>query len=271
VDTPDVLAVPDCGVRKRSPGGLMKKPYGVLIIHGFASSLDSVSDLAPPLESLGIPTLMPVLRGHGAESPEALRGVTWHDWVADAESALQAFSTEAERVIVVGHSMGALVALSLAADHADIIDSIVLVGAAVRLADPLAPGRPLRFLWPVVRRLFKKWSLPPVYADKTLAQYDTNYHWAPMDSILSFLEFTEVMRRRLPEVRVPTLVLHSHKDTTAAPESADVVYSGISTPAQQKRIVWFEVTDHEMLRDCERDAVIEAIEGYVRVRVGLEE
>jgi len=248
-----------------------RQPLGVLIIHGFTSSLDCVSGIEPPLKALGLPTRMPVLRGHGAQSPEALRGVTWHDWVADAEAALQALLTEAERAIIFGHSMGGLVALTLAADHAEVVDSLIVAAAAVQMASPLAPGRPLHFLEPLVRRLFKKWKMPPVYADQALAQYDTNYRWAPMDAISSLLDFAQVTRSRLPEIRVPTIILQSRRDTSVAPESAEIVYSRISTHAQQKRIIWFEVTEHEMFRDCEREATIKAVVDSVQERLALRE
>ena len=248
---------------------MAKQPLGVLIVHGFTSSLDCVCGLEPPIQALGLPTRMPVLRGHSAESPEALRGVTWRDWVADGTAALHDLLTEVDKAIVFGHSMGGLVALTLVADNAAVVDSLVVAAAAVQMVSPLAPGRPLGFLRPLVARLLKKWDLPPTYADAALAQYDTNYPWAPMDAVASFLEFSQVTRRRLPEVRVPTLILQSRKDTTVAPESAEIIYHGISTPAEQKRIVWLEVTEHEMFRDCERDTCIEAVVDYVRERASL--
>jgi carboxylesterase len=250
---------------------MAKQPYGVLILHGFTSSLDCVNRVEPPLKALGLPTRMPVLRGHGAESPEALRGVTWHDWVTDAEAALEGLLTEANKAIVFGHSMGGLVTLTLAADHADVIDSIVVAAAVVQLASPIAPGRPFYFLVPLLTRLLDKWDLPPTYADPELAQYDTNYPWAPIDAVASLAEFSQVTRRRLPEVRVPALIMQSRQDTTVAPESAEIIYNGISTPPNQKRIVWFEVTEHEMFRDCEREATIGTVVDYVRERVGLTE
>lgn len=244
-------------------------PFGVLILHGFTSSLDCVNGVEPPLKALGLPTRMPVLRGHGAESPEALRGVTWRDWVADGEAALGDLLTEAERAIVFGHSMGGLVTLTLAADHHDAIESIVVAAAAIQLASPLAPGRPFHFLAPLVARLQKRLDMPPVYVDSELAQYDTNYAWAPADAVLSLLEFSRVTRRRLPEVHVPALVMQSHNDSTVAPESAEIIYESISTPSEQKRIAWFDETEHEMFRDCEREAAIETVVDYVRARVGL--
>jgi carboxylesterase len=212
---------------------------------------------------------MPVLRGHCAESPAALRGVTWHEWAADAEAALEDLLTEAERAIVVGHSMGGLVALTLAADRPDVVDSLIAAATAVQLTSPFAPGRPLHFLAPLVVRLLKKVDMPPHYADPALAQYDTNYAWTPTDAVASLMEFGKVTRRRLPEVRVPTLIMHSRKDTTADPKSAEIIYRHISTPPDQKRIVWFEVTGHEMFRDCERDATIATAVDYVRERAGL--
>jgi len=106
---------------------------------------------------------MPVLRGHGQSSPEALRGVTWHDWMTDAEGALEGLMTEAERAIVIGHSLGGLIALHLAADHVAHVDSLVLAAAAIQCASPLAPGRPFHFLVPLLALFVRRWNTPPIY------------------------------------------------------------------------------------------------------------
>ena len=162
---------------------------GALILHGFTSSLDTVSPMQSPIEALGLPVRMPVLRGHGSESPEALRGVVWQDWVDDAEAALQDLLTEVECAVVIGHSMGGLVTLTLAADHAgeDTVDSIVVAAPAVQLTSPVAPGRPFSFLLPVVTRVKRKLNMPPVRADKSLEKYDTSYPWAPMSRLPSLI------------------------------------------------------------------------------------
>jgi carboxylesterase len=135
---------------------MSKKPYGVLILHGFPDNLECVRAIEPPLKALGLPIRMPLLRGHGAESPEALRGVTWHDWLADAEAALTDLLRESEKAIVIGYSMGGALTLMLAADHGDKLDSIILAAAAVQLTSPLAPGRPFNFLAPLIALVLKK-------------------------------------------------------------------------------------------------------------------
>ena len=245
---------------------MTKEPLGVLILHGFTASLDCVREVASAVKPLGLPTRMPVLRGHGAESPEALRDVSWRDWVADGEAALRELLSEAEQAVVFGHSMGGLVALNLAADHGNVIDSVAVAAAAVQLASPLAPGRPLHTLAPLIARLLGRIDMPPVYSDPSLAQRDTNYAWAPGDAVLSLLAFSQRTRRRLSEVKVPTLILQSRNDSTVAPESAQLIYDGIATPPSEKQIVWFDETEHEMFRDCEREAASAAVASWVRGR-----
>ena len=246
---------------------MTREPLGVLILHGFTSSLDCVSGVAAALAPLDVPTRMPVLRGHGADSPDALRGVTWQDWVADGDAALKDLLAEADEAIIFGHSMGGLVALTLGAERPDVTDSLVVAAPMVQLTSPLAPGRPLHFLAPLVTAVLDKFPMPPTYADPDLAQYDTNYAWTPTDAIKSLLEFPKQTRQRLPEIALPTLILQSHNDSTVAPESAEIVYEGIATPPDQKRIVWFEETEHEMFRDCEREAAANEVAQWVRQRL----
>jgi carboxylesterase len=252
---------------------MARQPLGALIVHGFTSSLDCVSPMQSPIEALGLPVRVPVLRGHGAESPDALHGVVWQDWVDDAEAALQDLLAEVKCLIIIGHSMGALVALTLAANHAgeDALDSIVVVAPAVQLTSPVAPGRPFSFLRPILTLVKRRHNMPPVRADKSLEKHDTNYPWAPMSAVKELLVFSSRARERLSEIDVPTLIVQSHNDSTVAPESAEIVYAGIATPADDKRIVWFEETEHEMFRDCEREAVVEVIVDYVRKRVSARE
>jgi carboxylesterase len=64
------------------------------------------------------------------------------------------------------------------------------------------------------------------------------------------------------------LILQSHNVSAAAPESANIIYNNIATPSDEKQIVWFDKTEHEMFRDIEREEVVDVIRDYVRKRVG---
>lgn len=111
-------------------------PVGLLLLHGFSGSTATFSALEPALIQIGIAVQVPMLRGHGCDSPQALSGVSWPDWLEDARTALNDLRARAGSVIVVGHSMGALLAALLAAEQPELIDSLVLAAAPIQLASP---------------------------------------------------------------------------------------------------------------------------------------
>ncbi len=236
---------------------------GALILHGLTSSLDCVNGLVPYMDRNGIPYRMPVLRGHMTKA-EDLIGVTWPDWYADGEAALLDLCKQVDKAVVIGLSMGGLVALQLAMEHPDMVDSVVGVAAAVRMRNPLAPGNPLAFLQPLVVRLIKYWPMPAVYTDMSQAATDTNYRKVPMDAVASFLEQSALVERRLAEVKAPILIIQSHQDQIVKAETPRVIYDGVSST--EKRILWFEKSRHEMMRDLEREEVFKAIESFVLER-----
>jgi len=243
---------------------MSKKPIGVLILHGFPDNPDSMRPVEEPLKALGIPIRTPLLRGHGAESPEALRGVTWHDWLADAGSALIDLLTDSEKVIVIGYSMGGALALMPAAEYGEKLDSIILNAAAVQLDLPFAPCKPLNFLLPLAPLFLKKWYFPPGPS----GNYDWSYAWVPIHASLSVLDLSRAARARLPEVKVPALLIQGRKDGLIAPENMEIIYNGISTPPGLKRMAWFEKTGHALFYGYENEAIIGVIVNYVRERIG---
>lgn len=245
-------------------------PLGVLLLHGFSGGPDTFTTLEPALRQLSMPVAAPQLRGHGQASPQALEGITWADWLADASGALADLRAEAgagnETVTVVGHSMGALLAVLLAAEQPAAIDSLVLVATPLQLASPLAPGKPLGVLVPLLGRLLRRWPLPKDFADPALAAHDRSYPWVPMDALLSFLELSGVARQRLAEVHQPALILHSRVDRVVAPAAAELLAAEIGTPRTLMRTAWFERSGHELLRDVEQAAVIDTVVAFVAER-----
>lgn len=244
----------------------MKPALGVLLLHGFTGNPHSLGSLELALRELGLPQANPVLRGHGGASAEALRGLTWHHWLADAEAALRALRLRAQRVIVLGHSMGGLAALNLAADHPAAIDSLILSATPIQLQSPFAPGGRLQWLEPALQRLLRGWPIPKHYADPSLVATDTSYRWAPTDALGSFLAFTVQTRGRLREVTAPALILQSRSDRVVAPGSVELLRQELGTAAAAQQVVWVERSGHELFRDCDQAAAIAAAVGFVQER-----
>ena len=85
---------------------MAKRPFGFLVLHGFSAKPEMLGHLIEALRTLGYPTLAPRLRGHGEASPDALLGIHWSEWIKDCRGELNQLLTQAEKAIVIGHSMG---------------------------------------------------------------------------------------------------------------------------------------------------------------------
>jgi carboxylesterase len=210
--------------------------------------------MVPAVERLGLPYRMPTLRGHGTR-PEDLVGVTARDWYADAESALAELRREVDKVVVVGLSMGGLVTLNLAMEHPEDLAGIAVVAPFLRCADPLS------LLTPLLALLVPFWPSPNSFVDPELAKACTNYAKFPTRTFQDLMRYGSEMERRLPEVKVPTLIVHSRKDTIAHPLGATIIAERIHAPSKQ--VVWFERSGHEMFQDLEADGVVGAIAEYL--------
>jgi carboxylesterase len=230
-------------------------PYGVLVLHGLTSSLASVTPVADRLARHGVPTVVPWLRGHGTR-PEDLVGVTWRDWYADAAAALDSLLEQCAAAAVVGLSLGALVALHLAVERPERLRAVVAVAPALRQAHPLAPLVP--FVAP-----FRRYLAVPArgYSDATRASLAAGYPRLPTSAFLSLVAYARWLEPRLARVRTPTLVIHSRRDRVIHPTSATRIHARLGCAEKQLR--WFDRSGHEMLVDCQADAVLDAVEEFV--------
>ena len=227
---------------------------GVLLLHGFTSSTDTVDGLIPFLEKRGIDYERPILRGHGTRYQE-LRGVTARDWYVDAERALLDLKNRVDRVVVVGLSMGGLLALELGMRHPDKIAGLVTVAAALKFRDPLAPYTS------AFSKAVRYWPSPTSFNDPVFAARCTNYPRFAMDAFASLFEYARSITERLPEVHVPIRILQSKKDQVVVPDAANIIYEKVSSPIRD--IVWFERSGHEMMQDMEAGEVFKSIMSFV--------
>lgn len=231
---------------------------GCLLLHGLTSSLATVSNLVPYLEGRGIPYAMPTLRGHGTR-PEDLRGVTWHHWYEDAERALDDLLARCDRVVVMGLSMGGVTALHLAVQRPERLTGLVTVAAALRLI-----GRG-RALLPLLARSgwLKPVDVRNAFADPALAATSTNYPSVPLSAIATLDAFGKQIECELPRVRVPLLTIYTPQDRVAVPAKALTIHERAGTPPEQKRLLAFPHSGHEMLMDRDHAAVCAAIVAFI--------
>ena len=128
----------------------------LVLVHGFTDTSRSFSLLAPHLS--GRRLIMPDLRGHGASEAGSGYGVA--DFAGDIAGLIRCLRLD--RPVVVGHSLGAMVSIALAARHPQLIGGLVamagtlktgfapdhpLVAGVAALRDPILPDDPFFGWW----------------------------------------------------------------------------------------------------------------------------
>lgn len=234
---------------------------GVLLIHGFTSDTSAMRPVAEVAQSLGYDIEAPLLRGHGLTYRD-LRGKRWEHWMDDVSEGLAAQRRRASRIVVVGFSMGGLLALYTAAQHPD-LDAVIAMAPALRIAHPLAPYAFLARGWLPYVHMGKAVA----YSDPAMAVNDMTYRRLALDAFVSFYRASRRVEHMLPRITAPLLILHALRDRVIRPEAATIAYRGVRSA--EKQLVWFPRSGHSLLDDVDRSDVLVHIRAFLASRVAL--
>ncbi|GAA2157246.1 alpha/beta fold hydrolase [Kitasatospora kazusensis] len=196
-------------------------PIGVLLVHGFTGSPQSLRPWADRLVEAGYTVSLPLLPGHGTRWQD-MQTTRWEDWYAEADRALRELTASCEQVFVCALSMGGSLALHLAAQHGSAVSGLVLVNPSVRSDNPAS------VLLPVLRHVVP--SLPGVANDIALeGSTEVGYDRTPLHAAWSLTRLWQTVQAELPEIRQPVLLLHSPQDHVVSPANSELVLARISS------------------------------------------
>ncbi len=239
--------------QKGDPGpfDLPGRPGGAdaaLLLHGLTGTPFELRPVADRLARAGVRCLAPVLPGH--ESAEALSRSSWHDWVTGAREALASLG-ETRRTLVVGSSMGALVACTLAVEVPGSVDGLALLAPALelqplgKLAGWLARATPVARFLPQIHK-----GGGSDVADPAARAANPCMETIPFRAVGELLAFQSHVDALLPRVRCPSLVVAGALDATVTVAGARRMAGRLGGGA---RFVVLPRSRHLVGIDVERD------------------
>jgi alpha-beta hydrolase superfamily lysophospholipase len=212
--------------------------WAVVYLHGFSASRQEISPLPEETAAaLGANLYLTRLRGHG-RGAEAMGEARAEDWLSDALESLAIGRRLGERILLMGTSTGATLALWLAAQpSADAIAALVLISPNLAPRDPMARV----LLWPggaVIARLVvgEYYSFEPVSPQH--ARYWTTRY--PSGALVQMMRVVDLINKLdLAQIHQPTLVFYSREDQVVDSDLVKRRFRKLG--ADRKRLV--EVTD----------------------------
>jgi carboxylesterase len=190
-------------------------PVGVLVLHGFTGSTQTVRDWAAHLAAAGLTVRAPLLAGHGGTWQD-LAKAGWTDWYADASRAFDSLSQRCSQVFVAGLSMGGCLALRLAETQGPLVSGVILVNPS------LAADTPLIALAPVLKYVLP--SLRSIGGDiKKTGAAERAVKRTPVASVATLPAMWRTTAASLASVTAPLLVFRSTVDHVVGPASMKVL------------------------------------------------
>jgi carboxylesterase len=239
------------------------KSTGILLTHGFTGAPKEMRWMGEYLNrELGCPCLGVRLAGH-ATRPEDMIRSTHEDWLTSVEDGYHLLRGVADRVVLVGLSMGGVLSLITAA-------RLEVVGV-VAMATPygLPPDWRLNYTEIISKFIpyMPKSKDPPGtgWVDKAAWREQVSYPENPLRSIGELKKLLDLLRESLPDVTAPTLLMYSTDDKylpLGSLESMEYIYNHIGATRKEKLVL--SGCGHVLPRDAKREQVFAASAEFIQ-------
>ena len=236
--------------------------HGLLLLHGFGDTPQTLGYLADHMHALGWGVRAPLLPGHG-RTLDAFATSRADQWVDYAREELAKLRGQYESVAIVGLSMGGALATILAGDTRDIRALVLLapyLSMPTRLRRAAAVHRALGVLFPFLRGGGDRSIRDPNEAVRNLA-----YGFATPRLVFELRRVVDRARAAAPAVSAPTLVVQSRQDNRIPPDAAERAFRLFRV--DDRRLLWTEGNGHIITVDYGRQAVFAAVADWLETHV----
>ena len=271
------MTVDPLGTARRGPRDLDLPAgrHGVLLLHGLASGPQELQFLARGLQRAGYTVQVPVLPGYSFDGSGAA-GAPQQAWVAQALAAFDRLQARCDTVAVGGLCIGAVLALRLALQRARQVSAVLALSTTLHY-DGWATPRTRRLLplarWvPWAKRIAVREGPPYGVKDERLRAWiagqmasagtsDAGAAELRVGDLLQARALIKEVRRRLPEIEAPLLLLHARDDEAASPRSAFEVARRVRS--REVRCQLFGDSYHMLSIDREKHQVLAAMREFM--------
>ncbi len=238
----------------------------VLLLHGFTGTPWEVRPVAVALHADGHACCAPLLPGHGTTVTDLAR-VTWDHWSTAVTDHVTRLLAAHGRLVLVGCSLGGLLAIDAAARFQDQgVVAVCTLGAALSLG--AVTDRALRIALALGDKLPD--ALVPKTGgsdirDPSQRAASPGYASYPVRAARYFATGQARARAALPALRVPLLAIHGLRDETAPVASSLELVSRVGSA--DASLVVLPHSGHLIAVDLDREEVLRQVRAFV-ARVG---
>jgi acylglycerol lipase len=248
----------------------------VVLVHGAGEHSGRYEHVAEHLVANGYAVHALDHRGHGrSQGPRALIDRVDHavtDLDALVSAAVQHESAASIPVLMVGHSMGAMLALRYAIDHQHRLDGLAVSGALASIEAPAAlriVGHGISIVAPTLGLITIDASLisrDPAVVEAYRSDPLVHHGKLPARTAAEIADTVATFPARVQEITIPALIMYGTEDRLCSPAGSEMLGDRIGSA--DKRVIPYEGLYHEIFNEPEREAVLSDLSGWLAARAG---
>lgn len=211
---------------------------GILYLHGFSGGTYEIAPLQNYLAQYDFITKAPTLTGHGEVLH--LRQCKAEHWLKDAELSYRKLAKRVDEVIVVGFSMGGVLALYLAQRYP--VKKLILLSAALNYIEP--------------KQLVKDVAIfatsgYQVKMNPTFQRYAFKFGKVPLSAAIAFMRVVKLTVPYVKNITVPTMIVQGQLDGMVPYTTANKIYSMLAS--RDKRLYYSPNGKHHICFSDDRE------------------
>jgi carboxylesterase len=245
---------------------------GILLIHGMSGAPAEMRLVGRHLNRRGYTVYAPLLAGHGRDM-RALQQTSWEDWLVSATDAAERLAKETSELFAAGICVGGKLGLLAGHQNPGLLKAVAIYSPCF---------------------LYDGWNVP--FYQSLLARFIGPLSWVPFLDRLSFAELpslgikdprrrqmmevmgaegvldrfpgkgmaemhrlSHTLKKQLPQMRTPTLILHAREDDLSAPRNACYIRRHIGAPSE---LHWVDDSYHMIHIDRQYRQVADCTADY---------
>ncbi|EPL06395.1 carboxylesterase [Pseudomonas sp. CF161] len=253
-------------------------PVGVLLIHGLTGTPTELRRVAQGLAKQGCTVYVPTLAGHCGDNSD-LQATGWQDWYEGVRKTFVGVRQRHQQVFVGGLSMGAVMSMYVASEHPGQVSGLLMYSTTLKY-DGWSINK-LAFLTPLLMKIpfgvhicsfeekppygIKNPRLRAIVERQMKAGESSNAGLLTMEGVTvrELHRMNAVVKKRMPSITTPALVLHSIEDDITSRWNADYVERKLGGPVTK---ILLDNCYHMITVDLQYRRVVELSLAFIEQR-----
>ena len=245
---------------------------GILLIHGMSGAPAEMRLVGRHLNRRGYTVYAPLLAGHGRDM-QALRQTSWEDWLASTTDAAERLAQETSELFAAGICVGGKLGLLAGQQKPGLLKAAAIYSPCFLFDGwnvPFYLSLLARFIEPLSRIPFldrlsfaelpslgikdprRRQMMEVMGAEGVLDRF-------PGRGMAEMHRLGRALKKQLPHMRTPTLILHAREDDLSAPRNACYIRRHIGAPSELR---WVDDSYHMIHIDRQYRQVADCTADY---------